>query len=66
MNYKKVIGLVVAIVCAMASLWIGAWLLGSVFTYSDWQHFPTAFTSFIVFWASAACTVKILINWAKA
>lgn len=63
MKYKKVIGLVVAIACALASIWIGAWLLGSVFASSDWQHFPTALTSFFAFWASVACAVKILSDW---
>lgn len=62
MKYKKVIGLVVAIACALASIWVGAWLLGSVFTTRDWQHFPTAFTSFFAFWASVVCAVKILID----
>lgn len=63
MKYKKVIGLVVSVSLALASIWVGAWLLGSVFAYSDWQHVPTAFTSFFAFWASVACAVKILIDW---
>lgn len=63
MKYKKVIGLVVAIACALASVWIGAWLTASVYRYEDWQRFPVAFTSFIVFCVSAVCAVKFFIDW---
>lgn len=62
MKYKKVIGLVVAIACALSSIWVGAWLTGSVFRYGDWQHFPAAFTSFVVFAVSFWCALKIFID----
>lgn len=62
MKYKKVIGLVVAIACALASIWVGAWLTGSVFSYRDWQHFPTAFTAFMVFFMSFGCALKIFVD----
>lgn len=62
MKYKKVIGLVVAIACALASLWFGAWLTGSVYSYEDWQHFPAAFTSLILFAVSAGIAFKIFVD----
>lgn len=62
MKYKKVIGLVVAIACALASVWVGAWLTGSVFRYGDWQHFPAAFTSLILFAVSAVIAFKIFVD----
>lgn len=63
MKYKKVIGLVVAIACALASIWVGAWLAGSVFRYEDWQHFPAAFTAFIMFAVSFGSAIKIFLDW---
>lgn len=63
MKYKKVIGLVVAIAFALASIWVGAWLTGSVFRYEDWQHFPAAFTAFMVFSVSFGCALKICGDW---
>ena len=63
MKYKKVIGLVVAIACALASIWVGAWLTGSVFRYGDWQHFPAFLTSALFALASVACAVRIFADW---
>ena len=63
MKYKKVIGLVVAIVCALASIWVGAWLTGSVFRYGDWQHFPATFTAFMGLVVSFGSAIKIFLDW---
>ena len=64
MKYKKVIGLVVAIVCALASIWVGAWLTGSVFRYGDWQHFPALATCATFAVTSGAYAFKLFIDWA--
>lgn len=64
MKYKKVIGLVVAIACALASLWIGAWLTGSVYSHEDWQHFPAFITCAVVAVTSGAYAFKLFIDWA--
>jgi hypothetical protein len=64
MKYKTIIGLVVAIACALASLWIGAWLTGSVYSYDDWRHFPVLITCAMFGVTSGAYAFKLFIDWA--
>ena len=63
MKRRKAIQLAVSSTCTLASIWLGAWLTGSVFHYGDWQHFPAFLTSALFALAAGTCTVYALIEW---
>lgn len=55
--------MIAAIACALASIWVGAWLTGSVFKYEDWQHMPAWITSALLFFASSTFAFKLFVDW---
>ena len=63
MKYEKAIGLLVAIACALASIWVGAWLTGSVFRHGDWQYFPAFLTSSVFALGSAIRAFQLFLDW---
>lgn len=47
---------------AIASVWVGAWLTLSVYSYGDWQHFPALFTSAITFFAFCSGFINLMVD----
>ena len=45
---KSILVIAIGAVLLFASLWIGSYCM-SLFTYDDWQSFPTFFTTLIAF-----------------
>jgi len=45
---KKYLMLVLGVFLMFGSLWAGSYLM-SIYTFDDWQKFPTFFTSFFLF-----------------